>query len=146
MKSETTGPVICQIPENCFFQSVLFCRSLLVPWRRINGEAFDESVPVLKHSHCGIQMLDILDIRMEKFTVSLEKFNITILVISFIASLLGQVCGSYKLVLNDKKYGLCIPSLLRITGKHQLCFGWCKEKAGDKWMHICFHMLINFLI
>lgn len=114
-KSETRRHKdIFPVPENCFLHSVIFCRSLLVPRRRINGQAIDESVPVLNHSHCRFQMLYILDIRMEKFTVSLEKFNITILVISFIASLLGQVCGSYKLVLNDKK----IWSLHSITLAH----------------------------
>lgn len=55
------------------------------------------------HSSCRFQMLNIPDIRMEKFTGSLEKFNITILVISLIASLLEQVWGSYKPMLNDKK-------------------------------------------
>lgn len=59
-------------------------------------------------------MLNILDISMEKFTVSLEKFNITILVISLIATLLGQVCGSYEPELNDKKYGAWVSLLLLI--------------------------------
>lgn len=39
---------------------------------------------------------------MEKLTASLEKLNTTILVITLIASLLGQVWGSHKPVLNDK--------------------------------------------
>lgn len=37
------------------------------------------------HSHSRFQMFNIFDSSMEKFTVSLEKFNITILVISLIA-------------------------------------------------------------
>lgn len=62
------------------------------------------------HSSRRFQMLGIPAIRMEKFTVSLEKFNITILVISLIASLLQQVWGSYKPMLNDKKDVLCVQS------------------------------------
>lgn len=53
-------------------------------------------------------MLNIPDIRMEKFTVRLEKFNIAILVISLIATLLEQVWGSHKPMLNDKKDVFCV--------------------------------------
>lgn len=55
------------------------------------------------HSSCRFQMLNIPDIRTEKFTGSLEKFNITILVMSLIASLLEQVWRSHNSMLNDKK-------------------------------------------
>lgn len=71
---------------------------------KVNGSEFDESVPAVNNS-LFLQIPDAQHswFRMEKFTVSLEKFNITILVISFIASLLEQVWGSYKPMLNAKK-------------------------------------------
>ena len=60
------------------------------------------------HSAHRFQMLNIPDIRMEKFTVRLEKFNIAILVISLIATLLEQVWGSHRPMLNDKKDVFCV--------------------------------------
>lgn len=63
-------------------------------------------------------MLNIPDIRMEKFTVSLEKFNITILDISLIASLLEQVWRSHKPMLNDKKDVLCSSKFDNISYKY----------------------------
>lgn len=87
-------------------------------------------------------MLNIPDIRMEKFTGSLEKLNITILVISLIASLLAQVWGSYKPMLNDKKrWPLCSVMLDSISNQN-IQKSYRKRLEQEKYVFVSIFILI----